>query len=129
MRDLKTFDDLEFNVRESTFGNCKPDMHATMEFSNGWGVSVVTSTGSGGMGSVYGCLAEGTYELAVTFGGRLNYVNPVARGDIRAWIDKEAVTFLMTAVQSFNREQGTYAVLSWTKQWDRHYRERHSIED
>jgi len=128
MREIKTFDDLEFSVRPGA--GMQPDsMHATLNFSNGWGVSVVSSTGSGGIGDVYGCFAKGTYELAVTFGGHIHYVNPVARGDIRAWISKEDVTFFMVAIQSFNRAQGTYPVLSWKKHWDRDYQLAHSIED
>jgi len=115
MTTLKTFSDLEFVSREKHHGNHKPDMCATMDFPNGWGVSVVTSTGNGGMGSVYGCLDEDTYELAVLCPTGLHYKNPVARGDVVPWISSKEVDEAMGAIQDFPQFDEHSLPAGWSK--------------
>jgi hypothetical protein len=86
---MKTFNDLLFKPHPIGMGKI-----STMEFDNGWGVSVVQSTYSYG-GS------EGLYELAVTKGGSLHYDNPVAYGDVVGYLTEEDVTKHMGEIQMF----------------------------
>ena len=67
-----------------------------LNFANGWGVSVIDFG--------YGA-EEGLSELAVMKGGRLHYANPVARGDVRGWLNDEMVAALITKVESWSPDQ------------------------
>lgn len=124
MRDLKTFDDLKFKTHTICTG-----IQAELNFPNGWGVSVVSSGVKSGVGGLCGSVQDGTYELAVLFNGDINSVNPVARGDVRGWLPVDEVSFLMIAVQSFDKDYGTNPPPSWRKQWDYQYRMDNDIED
>jgi len=86
---MKTFNDLSFRPHRIGIGKI-----STMDFDNGWGVSVVQTIYSYG-GS------EGLYELAVTKDDSLHYDNPVANGDVRGYLSKNMVTELMSQVQRF----------------------------
>jgi hypothetical protein len=87
---MKRFEDLEFRMVPSKDGG----IHATMDFENGFGVSVVQSpyTYGGDMG---------LYELAVIKDGDIHYDNPVAKGDVVGYLRPEDVTDAMLVIQKF----------------------------
>ena len=87
---MKTFSDLEFRTVPSTNGG----IHATMDFENGFGVSVVQSPHSYGGN-------RGLYELAVFKDGDIHYDNPVAKGDVVGYLRPEDVTDAMLVIQKF----------------------------
>ena len=90
---MKTFNDIEFNPHPmDPFGKMGRIM-----FENGWGASVVSHTFS------YGG-KDGKYELAVLdSNGDLHYDNPVAGGDVQGYLDEEEVTYLLAAIQEYER--------------------------
>jgi hypothetical protein len=69
-------------------------IHATMDFENGFGVSVVQSP------YTYGG-DRGLYELAVIKDGDIHYDNPVAKGDVVGYLRPEDVTDAMLVIQKF----------------------------
>ena len=87
---MKRFEDLEFRTVPSTHGG----IHATMDFENGFGVSVVQSPHSYGGN-------RGLYELAVFKDGDIHYDNPVANGDVVGYLRPEDVTDAMLVIQKF----------------------------
>ena len=91
---MKTFNDLEFELRSDGFVSGK---YARIMFDNGWGASVVSHSFS------YGG-KDGKYELAVLdSNGDLHYDNPVAGGDVQGYLDEEEVTYLLIAIQEYER--------------------------
>lgn len=91
---MKTFNDLEFEYRSDGFMSGK---FSRIMFANGWGASVVSHTYS------YGGPA-GKYELAVLdSNGELHYENPVAAGDVQGHLDEDEVTYLLAAIQEYER--------------------------
>lgn len=90
---MKTFKDLEF--QQHPYDN-KGVMSRIM-FDNGWGSSVVRHDFS------YGG-KDGKYELAVLdSNGELHYDNPVAGGDVQGYLDEEEVTYLLIAIQEYEK--------------------------
>jgi hypothetical protein len=87
---MKRFEDLEFRMVPSKDGG----IHATMDFENGFGVSVVQSP------YTYGG-DRGLYELAVIKDGDIHYDNPVAKGDVVGYLRPEDVTDAMLVIQKF----------------------------
>jgi hypothetical protein len=87
---MKRFEDLEFRMVPGTNGG----IHATMDFENGFGVSVVQSPHSYGGN-------RGLYELAVFKDGDIHYDNPVAKGDVVGYLRPEDVTDAMLVIQKF----------------------------
>jgi hypothetical protein len=87
---MKVFEDLEFRMVPSKDGG----IHATMDFENGFGVSVVQSP------YTYGG-DRGLYELAVIKHGDIHYDNPVAKGDVVGYLRPEDVTDAMLVIQKF----------------------------
>jgi hypothetical protein len=87
---MKVFEDLEFRMIPSKDGG----IHATMDFENGFGVSVVQSP------YTYGG-DKGLYELAVIKDGDIHYDNPVAKGDVVGYLRPEDVTDAMLVIQKF----------------------------
>ncbi len=87
---MKRFEDLEFKTVPSVFGG----IHATMDFENGFGVSVVQSPYSYGGD-------RGLYELAVIKDGEIHYDNPVAKGDVVGYLRPEDVSDAMLVIQKF----------------------------
>jgi hypothetical protein len=87
---MKRFEDLEFRMVPSKDGG----IHATMDFENGFGVSVVQSPHSYGGN-------RGLYELAVFKDGDIHYDNPVAKGDVVGYLRPEDVTDAMLVIQKF----------------------------
>jgi hypothetical protein len=87
---MKVFEDLEFRMIPSKDGG----IHATMDFENGFGVSVVQSP------YTYGG-DRGLYELAVIKDGDIHYDNPVAKGDVVGYLRPEDVTDAMLVIQKF----------------------------
>ncbi len=83
-----TFDDLEFKDHDVI-----PDgIQAVMEFSNGYGVSVIRGfTTRGGR--------NGLYELAVLFGGNVCTDSGITR-DVEGFLNPDDVTKLMGRVQA-----------------------------
>lgn len=70
-----------------------------MHFENGWGVSIICNSFSYGGN-------EGLSELAVLDkDGRLHYANPVAKGDVRGWLDDDLVAALVAKVESWKPDQ------------------------
>ena len=90
---MKTFNDLEFTQHP---GDSRGIMSRIM-FDNGWGASVVRHDHS------YGG-KDGKYELAVLdSNGDLHYDNEVAMGDVQGYLDEEEVTYLLKAIQEYER--------------------------
>jgi hypothetical protein len=87
---MKRFEDLEFRMVPSKDGG----IHATMDFDNGFGVSVVQSPYSYGGN-------RGLYELAVFKDGDIHYDNPIAKGDVVGYLRPEDVTDAMLVIQKF----------------------------
>jgi hypothetical protein len=87
---MKKFEDLEFRMVPSKDGG----IHATMDFDNGFGVSVVQSPYSYGGN-------RGLYELAVFKDGDIHYDNPVAKGDVVGYLRPEDVSDAMLVIQKF----------------------------
>lgn len=111
-----TFDDLEFKPCSPSVSYA-PKVQARMTFTNGWGVSVVSHSAPGEH-CVYGFVHEDTYELAVFApNGRIHYVNPVARGDVRTWISSAEVTACMNEVQAFLKKDADFPPKYWVDQW------------
>jgi hypothetical protein len=91
---MKTFSDLEFQIISDGFMSGKT---SRIMFDNGWGASVVSHTYS------YGG-KDGKYELAVLdSNGDLHYDNEVAGGDVQGYLDEEEVTYLLKAIQEYER--------------------------
>jgi len=91
---MKTFNDLQFEIISDAFMSGKV---SRIMFDNGWGASVVSHTFS------YGG-KDGKYELAVLdSNGELHYDNPVAGGDVQGYLDEEEVTYLLKAIQEYER--------------------------
>lgn len=91
---MKTFNDLEFELREDAFGSGK---YCRIMFDNGWGASIVSHKYSYGGD-------KGLYELAVLdSSGDLHYDNVVAEGDVRGYLGEEEVTDLIKQIQEYER--------------------------
>jgi hypothetical protein len=86
---MKTFNDLEFRPHEYDGG-----IIASMDFKNGYGVSVIKTPRSYGYD-------QDLYELAVAKDGHLHYDNPVANGNVVGWLRPEDVTDAMILIQKF----------------------------
>lgn len=86
---LKTFADLKFKSHPTIrlFGH----LQATMDFPNGYGVSVV-------IGKSFYSNGDDTFEVAVTKGGELCYTTPVA-SDVIGHRTKDEVTEIMARIQ------------------------------
>jgi hypothetical protein len=91
---MNTFDSLEFSRHPNMY---KPhsSKRAVVHFDNGWGVSVL-------LGESFYSNGVDTYELAVLYKNNLHYDNPVADGDVCAYLSKSQVTELMRQVQGFS---------------------------
>ena len=88
---MKTFNHLVFRSHHSM----DTAKQATIQFSNGYGVSVIKGPYS------YGG-TNGLYELAVLKNGKIHYDNSVAKGDVVGWLTPDDVTELMGKIQSFS---------------------------
>lgn len=90
---MKTFNDLKF----TTHSLDSTGIMSRIMFDNGWGASVVRHQYS------YGG-KDGRYELAVLdSNGELHYDNDVASGDVQGYLDEEEVTYLLKAIQEYER--------------------------
>ena len=90
---MKTFNDLEFTPHPVD----SRGIMSRIMFDNGWGASVVRHDYS------YGG-KDGKYELAVLgSNGDLHYDNEVAGGDVQGYLDEEEVTYLLKAIQEYER--------------------------
>ncbi len=86
---MKTFKDLEFNQNNP---NDLEDVHAIIEFDNGYGASVLsTSYSYGGK--------NGLYELAVLKDGDLCYTTPITN-NVLGWLKEEDVNRILTDIQN-----------------------------
>ena len=90
MTDYKTFNDLEFKAHEAIgFG-----LHARIDFSNGYGVSVVTGE--------YAFTDDAhPYELAVFKDGNICYDTPITN-DVIGYLTEDDVTEIMKKVQDLS---------------------------
>lgn len=88
--ELKTFKDLQFEFKWDY-------ERAHIDFSNGFGVSVIR-----GMYS-YGGL-QGLWEVAVIKNGCIDYDTPVA-DDVIGWCTEEDVTRIMKQVQELSPQE------------------------
>jgi hypothetical protein len=89
---MKTFKDLEFN---QTNPNDLDDVHAIIEFENGYGASVLsTSYSYGGK--------NGLYELAVLKDGDLCYTTPITN-DVLGWLNEKEVDKVLLRIQILNK--------------------------
>ena len=94
---MKTFDDLTFNPHLHLHG--LGGVQARMDFSNGYGVSVVRAFGTYGY-------EQGLYELAVFAGDDICYDTPVTN-DVEGHLTPDAVTDLMQKVQELPARQSS----------------------
>jgi hypothetical protein len=88
---MKTFNDLIFEPHMYDGG-----IVASMDFDNGYGVSVIKTPRSYGYD-------QGLYELAVAKDGHLHYDNPVAKGNVVGYLRPEDVTDAMFIIQKFEK--------------------------
>lgn len=88
---MKNFDDLEFKPMHSN------GIHAYLEFSNGYAVSVVSHDHSYGGGG-----NEGLYELAVAKDRTIVYDTPVT-SDVEGYCDEDRISELMREVQKLTK--------------------------
>jgi hypothetical protein len=86
---MKTFKDLKFNPNNP---NDLDDVQAIVEFDNGYGASVIsTSFSYGGK--------HGLYELAVLKDGDLCYTTPITN-DVLGWLNESDVNKILTDIQN-----------------------------
>lgn len=86
---MKTFKDLEFNQNNP---NDLDDVHALIEFENGYGASVLsTSFSYGGK--------NGLYELAVLKDGDLCYTTPITN-NVLGWLKEDDVNEILLQIQN-----------------------------
>ena len=86
---MKTFKDLEFNQNNP---NDLDDVHALIEFENGYGASVLsTSYSYGGK--------NGLYELAVLKDGDLCYTTPITN-NVLGWLKEDDVNKILLQIQN-----------------------------
>ena len=83
-----TFKDLEWLPHPAGVGG---EM-AKVSFGNGFGASVLR----GGMFYTTG----GTYEIGVLHNGKLHYENPVANGDVLAYLSEQEVNTALAAIEA-----------------------------
>ncbi len=88
---MKTFNDLEFKQKFGRFDSDKRDVQATLDFPNGYGVSVIQGPYSFTTG-------PDEYELAVFRGGCLCYDTPIT-SDVEGHLKADEVTALMRQIQ------------------------------
>jgi len=84
---MKTFKDLEFEPHENGYGE-----HATMDFENGYGVSVVTGL------HIYYTDDSHPYELAIVKDGSLCYNSGITE-DVLGHLTSRSITLYMKKVQ------------------------------
>ena len=87
---MKTFDDLVFKPHSISLSNGAK--MSTMDFQNGYGVSVI-------FGKMFYSNGIDTYELAVTYKGELCYTTEIT-SDVMGWLSEKEVTEVMAKVQS-----------------------------
>ena len=91
---MKTFKDLKFETHHSSksgISKFSESKQATMDFNNGYGVSVL-------VGSAFYSNGIDSYELAITLNGDLCYTSGIS-DNVMAYISKEEVTRVMIEVQ------------------------------
>lgn len=95
MKKIK-FSDLQFHPRfgDGVISMMRGEEQATMDFDNGFGVSVV-------FGEIFYSNGVDTYELAVMKDGELHYDNPVANGDVCGYLKKTELMKLINEVANF----------------------------
>ena len=84
---IKDFNDLEFESR-----GCRDGQQASLQFENGFGVSVIKGFGS------YSD-EDSPYELAVLWGNQLCYSTPITN-DVMGYLTSEEVTEIMKQIQN-----------------------------
>ena len=84
---MKEFIDLEFRDKGYMDGKL-----ASMEFPNGYGISVVSGYGAYSN-------AESPYEIAVLYGGEICYDTEIT-SDVIGYLTSEEVTEYMNQIQS-----------------------------
>jgi hypothetical protein len=87
---MKTFDDLVFKPHSIQITNGAK--MASMDFPNGYGVSVI-------FGKMFYSNGIDTYELAVTREGNLCYDTPIT-DDVMGYLSAKEVTDVMAKVQT-----------------------------
>ncbi len=90
---MKTFTNLKFTKHSNSWGF---DTQATMEFKNGYGVSVITGNSAYGSGN-------SPYEVAVLYKGALTYNTPIT-DDVIGHNTKRDVTEIMKKVQLLKKQ-------------------------
>lgn len=88
---MKDFNDLVFGDHPAD----ESGTQATMDFDNGYGVSVIT-------GRMFYTSGATPYEVAVLKNGALCYDTPVTE-DVIGWNTSEDVTKIMAQVQTLNQ--------------------------
>lgn len=86
---MKTFNDLKFDHEVNPLG-CFMD-RASLQFPNGYGISVIRGTYSYGGD-------EGLYECAVLKDDKLYYDSPIT-DDVIGYCDEDEVTKIMKQIQ------------------------------
>jgi len=87
---MKTFNNLKFKPHRLS-SHYKDAKQATMQFKNGYGVSVI-------IGSCFYSNGINSYELAVTLNGSICYDTEITN-DVLGYLSKEEVTEIMKKVQ------------------------------
>lgn len=85
------FSELNFVPHPCVYGG----IQAEKKFSNGWGVSVVSSLMTNGVFYRKGSIVENTYEVAVI------HPNGEIFGDVTSWMTPEQVDGVMCQVMCF----------------------------
>lgn len=86
---MKTFKDLKFSQNNP---NDLDDVHALIEFDNGYGASILsTSYSYGGK--------NGLYELAVLKDGEICYTTPITL-NVLGWLNEEDVDRTLLQIQN-----------------------------
>ena len=86
---MKTFKDLQFTKHPNYNGGFTT--HATMQFPNNYGVSVITGYGAYGSD-------EMPYEVAILYNKSLTYNTPIT-DDVIGYCDEKKVTEIMKTAQ------------------------------
>jgi len=93
---------------DGIFNQNTGSIHWYEEFENGYAVSVVAGP------NTYGG-DQGLFELAVMKDGEIHYNNPVSRGDVRGYLNKDEVNDLVETVESWDIDEvfDNYSVDFW----------------
>lgn len=91
---MKTFEDLEWKPHNIGFGT-ESSKRATMDFPNGFGVSIL-------LGSLFHSNGTDTYEVAIFRGDNIDYTTGIT-DDVMGYRTAKEVTEIMAQVQKLSK--------------------------